>query len=219
MNRIKLLLALVGLSATSVAFAGGTVAPAPEEAPAAPEAVAPAPAPAPVVVAPAFIPHWYVGASVGSTHYTGSGTANATGGKVFAGYQFHPNFAVEATYADLGSVDGDVRSVRGQGGMIDAVGILPFGAWGHDFNVFGKIGVADMSLRGGVDDSYKAGLHYGVGLAYNFTHALGVRIEAERFEKVGADQTGIAIIPGGPVFADFGQAKANFYSIGLQYNF
>lgn len=223
MNKSKLLIALIGLFVSGVAFAGGTVAPAPAEAPAAP-APAPevvAPAPAPVVVAPTWAPHFYVGASIGSTRYsdTGGGSDNATGGKIFAGYQFHPNFAVEAAYVDLGSVDGVIRSVKGQGGVIDAVGILPFGAWGHDFNVFGKIGVADMKLNGGIDEGYKAGVHYGIGVGYNFTHALGVRLEAERFQKVGAEQAGLATVDGvtGPV--DFGQAHANLYSIGLQYNF
>jgi OOP family OmpA-OmpF porin len=221
-NRSRILISLLALTAAPMAFAGGTVAPAPEEAPAAPApAPAPevvAPPPAPVVVAPAWRPHFYVGGSIGRTRYsdTNGGSNNATGGKIFAGYQFHPNFAVEAAYADLGSVSGDVRSVRGQGGVIDAVGILPFGAWGHDFNVFGKIGVADTQLRGGVDTGYKAGAHYGVGVGYNFTHALGVRLEAERFQKVGAQQ--VAFVPGeGDV--NFGQARANLYSIGLQYNF
>jgi OmpA-OmpF porin, OOP family len=221
-NSSRLMLSLLALTATPLAFAGGTVAPAPVEAPAAP---APAPAPevvtpppAPVVLAPTWAPHFYVGGSIGRTRYsdTGGGSDNATGGKVFAGYQFHPNFAVEAAYADLGSVGGSVRDVRGQGGVIDAVGILPFGAWGHDFNVFGKIGVADMRLKNGVDTGYKAGAHYGVGLGYNFTKALGVRVEAERFQKVGAQQIGF--VPGtGTV--DFGQARANLYSVGLQYNF
>jgi OmpA-OmpF porin, OOP family len=218
MCKSKLLIAVLGMFATGIAFAGGTVAPAPAEAPAAPAPEVVSPPPAPVVVAPVWAPHFYVGASIGRTRYsdTGGGSDNATGGKIFAGYQFHPNFAVEAAYVDLGSVDGAIRSVKGQGGVIDAVGILPFGAWGHDFNVFGKIGVADMKLNGGVDEGYKAGAHYGIGIGYNFTHALGVRLEAERFQKVGAEQVGF--VPGtGTV--NFGQARANLYSIGLQYNF
>lgn len=220
MIKKSLLVGLFTAVAANAAFAGGTVAPAPQEAPAAPQAVAPVPAPAPVVVAPTFLPHWYIGASIGRTDYS-EVSDHATGGKVFAGYQFHPNFAVEAAYADLGSVSGTARDVRGQGGLIDLVGIFPFGTWGHDFNVFAKIGVADMRLNGGIDDSYKAGAHFGIGIGYNFTHAFGIRLEAERFQKVGAEQIGTAILPDGTVVpnANFGQARANLYTIGIQYNF
>jgi OmpA-OmpF porin, OOP family len=209
MNKSKLLIAIAAMS-SSVAFAGGTVRQAPVEAPAevapapapAPEVVAPAPAPAPVVVAPAFIPSWYVGASVGQSHYTQAGASdNETGYKVFGGYRFNPNFAAELSYIDLGRTSG---SVKGQGASLDVLGILPVG---YNFDIFGKVGVADLKADGAVNDSYKAGANYGIGASYHFNRNLSARVEAERFDKVGESQ---------PVF---GQAKANLYSVGLQYNF
>jgi OmpA-OmpF porin, OOP family len=214
MHTKKFLVGLLAAFSATAAYAGGTVRPAPMEAPAqmAPEPapyVAPAPAPAPVVVAPAFVPHGYVGASIGRTDYSGSTPTsnpaaatytvahpgNATGGKVFAGYQWSPNMAAELTYASLGSSEG----VRGQGFAADLLGIMPLGAgnWG----LFGKIGIADMHASGAWNDSNKAGANYGIGVSYNLSHALGFRAEAERFQKVGPD------------------LAANLYSVGLQYNF
>lgn len=206
MNKSKLLIALVAMS-SSVAFAGGTVHRAPMEAPAevapapapapAPVEVAPAPVAAPVAVAPAFVPSWYVGASIGRTHYTDTvGAANATGGKVFAGYRFHPNFAAEVSYVNLGSTDG----ARGEGASADVLGILPVG---YNTDLFAKVGVADLKLKSGAGDSgSKVGANYGIGATYHFNRNIGVRAEAERYEKVG--DTGV---------------KANQYSVGVQYNF
>lgn len=205
MNKTSsLLMALLTLSATGVAFAGGTVHRVPEEAPAV-EAPAPAPepapvpmavtpAPAPIVVAPAYAPHAYVGGSLGRTHYQGgvNGSANATGGKLYAGYQFSPNFAAEAAYNTLGSANGS----RSQGGSVDALGILPVS---QNVDLFGKVGVADLKSTGG---SYKAGANYGVGARYNLTQHVSARAELERFQK--ADTVG---------------GKANQASAGVQYNF
>jgi OmpA-OmpF porin, OOP family len=206
MKKSKLLIALIGLSASGVAFAGGTVRQAPAEAAAevapapapAPEAVVPAPAPTPVVVAPAFVPSWYVGASVGRSNY--SDADNGTGWKVFGGYRFHPNFAAELSYVDLGnSTDAGGLTAKSRGGSLDALGILPFG---NNFDVFAKVGVADMKVSGDVSSGSKASANYGIGATYHFSHTIGVRAEAERFQKVG-DRFG----------------SANLYSIGIQYGF
>jgi OmpA-OmpF porin, OOP family len=204
MNKSKLLIALVGLFATGVAFAGGTVRQAPVEAPAevapapapAPEVVAPAPAP--VVVAPAFVPSWYIGASVGRSEYSDAG--NGTGWKVFGGYRFHPNFAAELSYVDLGNTDiAPGFSAKSRGGSLDALGILPLG---NNFDVFAKVGVADMKLSGDFSSGSKVGANYGIGATYHFSHTIGVRAEAERFQNVGEDL-----------------GSANLYSIGVQYGF
>lgn len=200
MNKSKLLIALVAMS-SSAAFAGGTVRQAPVEAPAevapapVPE-VAPAPIAVPVAVAPAFVPSWYVGASVGRTNYKDSLADKATGGKVFGGYRFLPNFAAELSYVNLGSSNG----FRGEGASADVLGILPVG---YNTDIFGKVGVADLKMKSDFGDSgSKAGANYGVGATYHFNRNIGVRAEAERYEKVG--DTG---------------AKANQYSVGVQYNF
>lgn len=179
MNKSKLLIALVAMS-SSVAFAGGTVHRAPMEAPAevapapapAPAEVAPAPVAAPVAVAPAFVPSWYVGASVLHSTFSGPVAADkSNGGKIFAGYRFHPNFAAEVAYNRLGS---GVKGVSA-----DVLGILPVG---YNVDLFGKVGVADLKADG---FGSKTGANYGVGAAYHFNPNWSARAEAERFDKVG----------------------------------
>ncbi|MDE3208112.1 MAG: hypothetical protein KGL58_04640, partial [Pseudomonadota bacterium] len=165
--RLSLLCAvMLGLFSVS-AYAGGTVAPAPEEAPATATAPQPAPQPAPApVAAPAsqpmpvppaeisFEPHLYAGASIGITRYSGSTLAGGTlvepkhasgakyvFNKVFFGYRFLPNLALEFDEIDSGKSSG----ITGIGSSLDVLGILPLR---DSFDVFGKLGVADMEAHG-----------------------------------------------------------------------
>jgi len=122
-----------------------------------------------------------------------------TGYKIFGGYQFNKNFAVEAGYFDLGrfgftattvpagTLSGNLK-VRGLN--LDAVGILPVT---ERFSVLARIGMQYAKTRdsfagtGAVlvanprpserDTNYK----YGLGLQYDFTPSLGMRVEAERY--------------------------------------
>lgn len=122
-----------------------------------------------------------------------------TGYKLFGGYQFNPNFALEGGYYDLGrfgfsantspagTLNGNIR-VRGLN--LDAVGILPFT---EKLSAFGRVGLNYADARdsfsgsGLVDvtnpDPSKRGLNYklGVGLQYAFTESLAMRLEAERY--------------------------------------
>jgi OOP family OmpA-OmpF porin len=143
---------------------------------------------------------------------TRSSDDNDVGWKLFAGYQFHRNWAVEGTYYDLGRFDasGFVTaspatpasvSVKVKGWGLAAVGILPLQ---QNFSLFGKLGGfwSDSSasasvggFRAAVDDSNSDWLG-GIGVMYNFSRNLGVRAEAE---FIGSD--------------------VQFYSIGLQFKF
>jgi len=216
----SLMIGLLGLVSVT-AYAGGTVAPAPEEAPAAASAPAPEPAPAPEAtpapepapqaeVAPpepepvmsSFTSHWYGGAAISRSSYSGTTLANGspvepnhgTGGKLFLGYRFNPNLAVEASGVYLGSTS----SIKGEGGSLDVLGIAPVSS---SINLFAKVGVADLKAQGADSNSYKAGLNYGVGGMYALNDDWSARLEAERFQKVG------------------NHLKANLYSLGIQYGF
>ncbi|HEY9103307.1 outer membrane beta-barrel protein, partial [Chitinimonas sp.] len=63
-----------------------------------------------VLAAPAFADNFYVGGDVGSSKIeadAGNGfdiSKTDTTYSVFGGYQFHPNFAAEVAYRDLGKV-------------------------------------------------------------------------------------------------------------------
>ena len=122
-----------------------------------------------------------------------------TGYKLFGGYKFNKNFALEGGYFDLGrfgftaitvpagTLSGNIQL---KGLNLDAVGILPIT---EKFSAFGRVGLNYSDARdsfsgtGSVsvlnpnpskrDANYKVGL----GLQYDFTESLGMRLEAERY--------------------------------------
>jgi len=122
-----------------------------------------------------------------------------TGLKLYGGYQFNKNFAVEGGYFDLGkagfmantlpagTLSGNIK-VRGLN--LDLVGILPIT---EKFSAFGRAGLTYAQARdsfvgtGLVDvinpsPSKRAGNYkVGFGLQYNLTESLGTRAEVERY--------------------------------------
>lgn len=119
--------------------------------------------------------------------------------KLFGGYKFNKNFALEGGYFDLGefgytattvpagTLEGNIRL---KGVNLDAVGILPitekFSAFGRigvqyarakdSFDVTGAVTVADANPSENATN-YKLGL----GVQYDFTKNVGVRGEWERY--------------------------------------
>lgn len=183
---------------------------------------------------------WYVGGNIGQSRakiddariisqlpYASTISDDNKGNafKLFGGYQFNKNFALEGGYFNLGqfgytattipipsgSLNGNIKL---QGLNLDAVGILPLG---DKFSVFGRLGLQyaqakdSFSSTGSVATptnpnpsknafNPKAGL----GLQYDFTRSLGMRVEAERFRINDAiGNTG----------------DINMYSVGLVYRF
>ncbi|MBE0614591.1 MAG: outer membrane beta-barrel protein [Burkholderiales bacterium] len=161
---------------------------------------------------------WYAGANIGqsranidesgiSSRLLGAGFTTATisnddsdtGYKLFAGYKFNRNFALEGGYFDLGSFGYTATTVPAgtltgniklRGLNLDAVGILPIN---RQFSAFGRVGVNyaeakdSFSGTGAVTvlntnpSKREANLKFGAGLQYDFTNALGMRLEAERY--------------------------------------
>ncbi|TDR51139.1 OOP family OmpA-OmpF porin [Halomonas ventosae] len=121
-----------------------------------------------------------------------------TGYKLFAGYQFNPNFAVEANYVDLGDFSasgasgGDsVNLELGIDGFTAAlVGKLPIQ---NGFSVHGKLGMiawdADIDGNATVDGTYYRGStgedgtdpYYGIGAEYEIDRIM-MRAEYERYD-------------------------------------
>ena len=122
-----------------------------------------------------------------------------TGYKVFAGYQINRNFALEGGFFDLGrfgftattAPPGTLNgSIKLRGLNLDAVGMLPIA---DRFSVFGRVGLNYAQARDSFSGTglvtvtnpsptksqtnYKAGL----GLQYDFSTTLGMRLEAERY--------------------------------------
>ncbi|WP_298830300.1 porin family protein [uncultured Piscinibacter sp.] len=148
-----------------------------------------------------------VGGSLASSRWKGddigglSTDKSATGGKIYGGYGFTPNFGLEAGYATLGKFESAAGSVKADGFFADAVGTLPLG---NGFSALGRVGLfngkLDSSLAG--DDrgtSYKVG----AGLQYDFDPRLALRGEWERyrFDALGA------------------KSNTDLYSVGLNYKF
>jgi OOP family OmpA-OmpF porin len=150
-----------------------------------------------------------------------------TGYKLYGGYQFHRFFALEGGYFDLGRFDytattspagtlqGDMRF---RGLNLDAVGRLPLT---EKLTALGRVGLTyvDTSDRfqgsgaavvadphpGKREDAYK----YGVGLEYELTQAVALRLEAERYrinDGVG-NRGNVNLVTAGLVFRFGGKSQ------------
>ncbi|TXC66316.1 porin family protein [Piscinibacter aquaticus] len=90
-----------------------------------------------------------VGGSLASTKWKGddigglSTDKSATGGKIYGGYSFTPNFGLEAGYATFGKYKSAAGSVKADGFFADAVGTLPLG---NGFSALGRVGVFNGKL-------------------------------------------------------------------------
>ena len=187
-------------------------------------------------------PAWYAGVGLGRTDIkkTSSWTqvtdatlltsgitsstlidSHDTAWKLFGGYQFNENFAVEAGYHDLGRFKGvtavtapAASTVAGRwdvyAGSVAAVGIYPVV---NRFAVFGKAGLALTRLKVDLPTTTPFGPSatrvqplLGVGVRFDVTKAIGLRGEFERFNNVGdGNRTG--------------QTPVNVWSVSAQYRF
>ena len=153
---------------------------------------------------------FYLGTAIGQATFKNDDFRNLaetdrkdTAFKLFAGYQFNPNFAVEASYLDFGDFtatdvyngepDNFDYSVDGFGFAL--VGRLPIDA---GFSVFGKLGLIawDGDLKNDyvedgqrVSDSFGTDgtdPFYGVGVEYVVNQVM-VRAEFERYDMSDLD--------------------------------
>ena len=126
----------------------------------------------------------YAGASLGVTQYPDSingitGDGSPVVGKVFGGYQFTPNFALEAGAASLGSVSSASGDMDGHSVFLDAVGILPLN---DKWSLLGRVGWAQVNLNTSLGDDSGTGLKVGLGAQYFLTNTVAVRGEGERYQ-------------------------------------
>ena len=174
----------------------------------------------PAVFAQAYVQDsgWYGGANVGQSRATidneritssllGAGFTTtsisdrdrSTGFKLYGGYQFNRNFALEGGYFDLGkfgftantsppgTLDGNIRL---NGLNLDAVGTLPIT---DRFSALGRVGVNYAYARDSFSGTGAVGVtnpnpsqraanyKLGLGLQYALTEALSMRAELERY--------------------------------------
>jgi OmpA-OmpF porin, OOP family len=164
--------------------------------------------PGALMTAPQAFAQFYFGGSAGKSDYesgnvvpdlitsVASFDGKDSGYKIFAGYQFNPNFGMEITYVDLGKAQysGTFGPLPVTGGSLEttganfsAVGTIPLNP---SFSLFGKLGffvweqkardITDEMPFSGKDDGQDLSL--GVGASLNLTRNVSLRLEWERFE-------------------------------------
>ena len=147
--------------------------------------------------------------SAGATNVTSDEDEGDTVFKLFAGYKFNKNFAIEGGYADLGkytasasgslggvsgAINGDVKAYAI---FIDAVGFLP-ATTNEDFSVFGKAGLAYTETKANAsaaiagfgsasasDRESEVVPKLGLGAQYYVTRNAALRAEYDIYFNVG----------------------------------
>lgn len=142
------------------------------------------------------------------------------GFKVFGGYRFLENLAVEGQYARLGKANIRYSGPTGLRGTekyevssisVAAVGLLPVS---DSFTLFAKAGPSFNDAKssfsnatlGAASKGRKVGLLVGIGASYKLTENISARAELENFSRVGEAAKG-------------GRSSVNMVSLGLAYQF
>jgi OOP family OmpA-OmpF porin len=128
----------------------------------------------------------YIGGNVGASRYQGDAIDGAsitgrsgTGVKVYGGYSFTPNLALESGYVDLGKFNTSTGHVKGDGLFLDAVGTLPLA---DSFSALGRVGVFNGKLSSDADGSGSGTSYkFGAGLQYDINPNVALRGEWERY--------------------------------------
>ena len=169
-----------------------------------------------------------IDAELASLGFASTTTVDAkdSGYKLYGGYEFNRNFALETGYYDLGTFTSHSVTTGVGAGTIDGewdawaipialVGTVPLGA---SFSLFGKVGGAftslDATARGTStpktfefsESESEFGTYLGVGAGVFFGQGWGIRVEWELFAGVGDDET-------------TGESDIDLLSASIQYHF
>ena len=123
--------------------------------------------------------------------------------KIFGGYRFTRNIAVEAAYVDLGKyhVTGsdsglafDINT-KLTGVTVQGVGMVPFG---NEFTLMGRVGAIIWDLKnsgtvggsGGSTSDTGVDIALGIGAQYKFATNFGVRADLDYYPNLGNNNTG-----------------------------
>ena len=160
----------------------------------------------------AVLDHGSVGGISEQLGFTGGQTSGSGGDtwKVQLGYQFNKNFAVEGGYFRLGEIRYNLTSnqdnlnlyAKTEGWNLDAAGILPVTDW---FDMFAKLGVARSMAKVNAaasisgtsgslntnDDRWSP--HYGFGFNFALIHPVMLRLEYERYYRLGTDNDRVTV--------------------------
>jgi opacity protein-like surface antigen len=121
-----------------------------------------------------------------------------TGLKLFGGYAFTPNFAVEIGGSSLGTV----RASTGESAELQALDLSVIGSWpiGNRVAIYARLGVYEGDTQAvsvpvpavfppppqrGWMSGNNTGSTYGLGASYNMTENASLRLEWQRFADFG----------------------------------
>ena len=144
---------------------------------------------------------FYVGATVGQSKFkdacSGAGAGVScddkdTAWRLLAGYQFNRNLAVELGYHNLGEVKATAgtlsETIKTNAWELVGVGLWPVA---NQFGVYGKLGGYRAEAKDSLDGKdTNTGVTLGAGLQWDPMAPLGVRLEWQRYNKVGGNNTG-----------------------------
>lgn len=162
--------------------------------------------------------------SAGATNLSSNTDTKGSAYKLQLGYQINPYFGIEGGYIDLGKASYTASATQGnanvewkaKGFNLSAVGTYPIN---DKFSIFGKVGTirskVDANASGTIvsvgalsasASANKWNLTYGAGAGYTLSKQFGIRVEYERFDKLGdSDKTG--------------KSDVNLISAGIVYSF
>ena len=122
------------------------------------------------------VPHPYAGGGIGMND------ESETAWRLFGGYRFHRNIAVEAGYMDLGDVSIGGQPADGKVWELVGLGIFPLNDM---FSLYGKLGGYRGEAKGSGITERHNDLTYGLGGQMDFSRNLGVRLEWQRYTDFG----------------------------------
>jgi OOP family OmpA-OmpF porin len=125
-----------------------------------------------------------------------------TAWKAFGGYQFNRNFAAELGYTNFGKFTASAGGLTDDA-KVNAWELSALAAWPfmNRFSVYGRLGAyrarakEETNFVGNFEHT-NTDLTYGLGAQYDFTRNLGLRVEWQRYAKVGGGDVALGSNPG-----------------------
>lgn len=150
----------------------------------------------------------YIGGSIGSPDWRGDQTVNGitrdssggTGLKLYGGYAFSDNFALELGAVRLGHMSGPAGEAKADGVYLDAVGLWPVAP---QWSLLGRVGAVNAKVSTPTGSDRGTDLKFGAGVQYNLSSNVSIRGEWERYGLKAFDA----------------KPKADLWTVGVNYAF